>query len=107
MTRLCPDMELHLGYTGTWIPHQPLTRSLCKTFAKCIVASYNNIWFLWDVLGVPTTRFCRRQLLINRNHFSRFVTTDAVLYKPIPNIRDKSKFDCLQASLPCAMQVEA
>ena len=99
LTCLCPDMECNLGYT--WIPRQPLTKILCKTvllcasLASCI--TIHVIWFVWHILGEPTTRFCRRQLLINRNIFSKFAMTDAAVHKPIPNIRDKSKFVCLQA----------
>ena len=72
VNRLCPDKEWHSGYT--WIPRQPLTKTLCQTYLV-----------VWHILGEPT-RFCREQLLINRNIFSRFVTTDAVVYKPISNI---------------------
>ena len=57
------------------------------------------VWFVWQILGEPTTRFS--------NIFSTFVTNDAVLHKPISNIRNKSKFVNLQAYSPCARQVEA
>ena len=84
VTRFPPDLKWHLGYAGT--PRQPPTRIYAKP-----------VWFVWQILGEPTTRFCRKQLLINSNIFSPFVTNNAVLHKPIPNIRNKSKFVSLQA----------
>ena len=67
-----------------------------------------NLSGLFDIcwVNLQLVKFCWKQLLMNCNIFSRFVTTIAVIYKLIPDIQDKSKFINFYEYRLCATQIK-